>query len=123
MHELTEYSSVSRWLAGSMAPPSRRAQSLDVLRRFCAAEGADPDELIARGNQSRDAKNDIMRRLVKWVEAETDDERQRHEMQNTVRSFFIRNGLRVLTKPYPDVYRRSSPPSSSGGTPAPPAPT
>jgi len=106
MLELTEYRTVSTWLAGSMAPPRQRAQWLEVLKAFCESEGTDPDGLIARGNESRDAKNEIMVHLIRWVKTQTDDENRRHDMQNVVRAFFIRNGLRVLTKPYPDVYRR-----------------
>jgi hypothetical protein len=104
--DLTGYRTVAKWLSESRDPPSRRAQRVDVLRRFCEAEGVDPDGLIALGHESRDSKNDVMRRLTKWVQAQTDDANKQHELQNVVRGFFIRNGLRVLTKPYPDVYRR-----------------
>lgn len=104
--DLTQYKTVFNWLAGSVAPPSRRAQWMDVLRRFCEAEGKDPDALVAEGHESQAAKNEVMKRLVAWVRTQSDSENQQHELQNVVRGFFIRNGLRVLTKPYPDVYKR-----------------
>lgn len=104
--DLTEYRSVARWLSGSVAPPARRRQWLDALRGFCEAEGSDPDALISEGLQSQQAKNEVMKRLVVWVKSRTDDENTQHDLQNAVRGFFIRNGLRVLTKPYPDVYKR-----------------
>lgn len=104
--DLTEYKTVATWLSGSVAPPSRRRQWLDTLRAFCEAQGSDPDALIAEGLQSQQAKNDVMKRLVDWVKTQTDDETKQHDLQNAVRGFFIRNGLRVLTKPYPDVYKR-----------------
>lgn len=104
--DLTQYKTVATWLAGSVAPPSRRAQWLDILRRFCEAEGKDPDALVVEGLSSQAAKNEVMKRLIAWVKTQTDSENQQHELQNVVRGFYIRNGLRVLTKPYPDVYKR-----------------
>jgi hypothetical protein len=104
--DLTSYGTVANWLSGSVAPPSRRAEWVEVLRQFCEAEGKDPDALIAEGLQSQESKNEIMKRLVRWVKTQTDDENKQHDIQTVVRGFFIRNGLRVLTKPYPDVYKR-----------------
>jgi hypothetical protein len=104
--DLTSYGTVATWLSGTVAPPARRAQWLETLRGFCEAEGKDPDQLITEGLQSQEAKNEIMKRLVRWAKTQSDDERQQHDMQTAVRGFFIRNGLRVLTKPYPDVYKR-----------------
>ncbi len=104
--DLTAYGTVANWLSGSVAPPSRRAEWLETLRQFCLAEAKDPDELVAEGLVSQDAKNEIMKRLVRWAKAQTDDETKQHEIQTPIRGFFIRNGLRVLTKPYPDVYKR-----------------
>jgi hypothetical protein len=79
-----------------------------VLQQFCDARGTDPDGLIAQGSVTPDAKNDVMRHLVRWAADQSDDERTRHQIQNVIRGFFNRNGLRVVTKPYPDVYRRQT---------------
>ena len=106
--DISRYQSVTTWLSSLPGTPSLRARQLGILRRFCAAAGSDPDAMIARGLGSRDAKLEAMRRLHQWAEAETSRERERHDLQNVVRSFFITNGLRVLTKPYPDVYGRSA---------------
>ena len=110
---LRRYQTVATWLASLPTVPSVQARHLKVLQRFCVAEWSDPDALIAAGQESRDAKNTTMRRLRRWAEAETSSDRERHDLENVVRSFFISNGLRVLTKPYPDVYRR--PAASANG--------
>lgn len=104
--DLSRYPTVATWLSSLVAPPAARARQLAILGRFCAAEGSDPDSMIARGLDSREAKLDAMRRLRQWAATEGSSEREQHDLENVIRSFFITNGLRVLTKPYPDVYRR-----------------
>lgn len=98
---------MAAWVEALPPAPAAKRRHLDALARWVAAEGADPDQLIAYGRETRDNKLDAMRRLRKWVEAEETTERARHDLQNAVRSFYIFHGLRVLTKPYTDVYKRS----------------
>ena len=105
--ELTEYKTVQLWMAGpvdSMQARLRR-HNLRVLSDFCVHRNIDPDAMIAAA-ATRDAKNDFMRVLKNWVKTYVTDERDRHDAENAVRSFFIANGLRVITKPYSDVYHR-----------------
>ena len=105
--ELSRYATVVTWIARLPNIPTARQRHLQVLARFCAAEEADPDTLIARGLASRDEKLEAMRRLNRWVTTQESTERAQHEIQNSVRSFYLCNGVRVVTKPFPDVYRRA----------------
>ena len=79
-------------------------QRLGVLWSFCDSLGKDPDTIIAEALDERDNKLDYMRHLRRWASDQAHTPHGTHELQNVVRSFFINNGARVLTKPYPDVY-------------------
>ena len=48
-----------------------------------------------------------MRSLKQWVAEIRPGRPRRHEAENAVRSFFIANGMRVIAKPYRDVYHRN----------------
>lgn len=102
--ELQGFPTVAPWVKQLPPMPQVRRRHLDALARWCEAEGADPDALVAKGREGRDAKNDAMRRLKQWVDKQEGSERELHDLQNQVRSFYIFHGLRVLTKPYRDVY-------------------
>ncbi len=80
---------------------------LHVVREFCKAEGKDPDEIIAEARGDRAEKIDYMRRLKRFVKTLTANPTQAHDYENIIRSFFINNGARVVTKPYSDVYNRT----------------
>ena len=80
---------------------------LQVVQEFCKAEGKDPDEMIAEARGDRAEKIDYMRRLKRFVKTLTANPTQAHDYENIIRSFFINNGARVVTKPYPDVYNRT----------------
>ena len=80
---------------------------LQVVQQFCEAEGKDPDEMIAEARGDRAEKIDYMRRLKRFVKTLTPNPMLEHDYENIVRSFFINNGARVVTKPYPDVYNRT----------------
>ena len=108
--QLKEFATVSEWVKALPPMPQVKRKHLDALARWCEAEGSDPDALIAEGRSSRDAKLDAMRRLKAWVDKAEEGERARHDLQNQVRSFYIFHGLRVLTKPYSDVYNRPAEP-------------
>ncbi len=71
--------------------------------------GVDPDTLVAKARADRDAKNGYLKELVAWAKGLPGTDRQRHDAENTIRGFFMKNGFRVVTKPYQDVYRRSGP--------------
>jgi hypothetical protein len=81
---------------------------LQILQQFCEAEGKDPDEIIAEARSDRAEKIDYMRRLKRFAKTLTTNPTLAHDYENIIRSFFINNGARVVTKPYPDVYQRES---------------
>src|SRR5436309_1259905 len=107
--ELAAYGTVAPWVKQLPPMPAVRRRHLDALARWCEAAGTDPDTLIAQGREGREAKNDAMRRLKAWTDEQDGTEREKHDLQNAVRSFYIFHGLRVLTKPYSDVYSRKDP--------------
>jgi hypothetical protein len=80
---------------------------LHIVQQFCKTEGKDPDEIIAEARSDRAEKIDYMRRLKRFVKTLTANPTQAHEYENIIRSFFINNGARVVTKPYSDVYNRT----------------
>jgi len=80
---------------------------LQIVQQFCEAEGKDPDEIITEARSDRAEKIDYMRRLKSFVKTLTPNPTRAHDYENIIRSFFINNGARVVTKPYPDVYNRS----------------
>jgi hypothetical protein len=80
---------------------------LHVVHQFCETEGKDPDEIIAEARGDRAEKIDYMRRLKSFVKTLTANPTLAHDYENIIRSFFINNGARVVTKPYSDVYNRT----------------
>jgi hypothetical protein len=106
---MSDYSSVSCWMGSASTDPIRarlRRRELVVLTDFCVHQQVDPDTMIATATANRDSKNDYMRSLKQWAKSYAPDGRAQHEAENAVRSFFIANGLRVIAKPYRDVYHR-----------------
>lgn len=110
--EFTAYETVARWASSFQSsgfrPVDDRARKLELLEQFCASVGVDPDTLVAKARADREAKNGYLKALVAWSKALPGTDRQRHDAENTIRGFFMKNGFRVMTKPYQDVYRRSS---------------
>ena len=80
---------------------------LQIVRQFCEVEGKDPDEIIAEARSDRAEKIDYMRRLKRFAKTLTANPTLAHDYENIIRSFFINNGARVVTKPYSDVYNRT----------------
>ena len=110
--ELRDQETVKRWIANVDArfhlSECEWQERLTILAEFCADQGMDPDAIIAEARADRAQKINHMRRLRHWVAAAGLDDRRAHDRQNVIRSFFINNGARVITKPYPDVYRRTT---------------
>jgi hypothetical protein len=102
------YASVQHWMevvnARYALSDREWEERLDVLWKFCDSLGKDPDAIIKDALDERNSKLDYMRQLRRWAKEQARSESAAHELQNVVRSFFINNGARVLTKPYPDVY-------------------
>jgi hypothetical protein len=102
------YSSVRHWMevVNVRHGLSEREweERLTVLWSFCESLGKDPDTIIKEALDERGSKLDYMRHLKRWANDQAKGPQATHELQNVIRSFFINNGARVLTKPYPDVY-------------------
>ncbi len=110
--QLRDQETVKRWIANvdaafHLSEPEWQ-ERLTILAEFCAHQGKDPDVIIREARGDRAQKIDHMRRLRYWVAAAGLDDRRAHDRQNVIRSFFIHNGARVITKPYQDVYRRTT---------------
>jgi hypothetical protein len=116
--EFSSYESVARWAASlrssGVRPVDDRPRKLELLEQFCASVGVDPDTMVAKARADRDAKNGYLKGLVAWAKALPGTDRQRHDAENTIRGFFMKNGFRVMTKPYQDVYRRRRSESCGG---------
>lgn len=74
---------------------------LRFLNDFCDEVESDPDHMIQESRSDRNAKNEYMRRLKRFVRGRYPDPRAAHDAENIVRSFFINNGARVFVRPYP----------------------
>ena len=102
------YASVQHWMEVVNSRHSLSegdwTERLGVLWSFCDSLGKDPDAIIRDALDERDSKLDYMRHLRRWASEQSRSLHATHELQNVIRSFFINNGARVLTKPYPDVY-------------------
>lgn len=109
-HALERFATVRQWLdntpATGLRPADERARKLAVLAEFCAYVGCDPDTLIESARGSTDVKNAYLKQLVAWAAGLPRAPRGRHDAENTVRGFFMRNGFRVVARPYRDVYTR-----------------
>jgi hypothetical protein len=109
---MREYQSVQLWMdaVNRMFHLSEAEwdSRLQVLHQFCESEGKDPDAIIADARSDRAEKLDYMRHLKRFVKTLTPSETVAHDYENIVRSFFINNGARVVTKPYSDVYQRTT---------------
>lgn len=102
------YKSVQHWMEVVNSRHNLSEQDwegrLGVLWSFCDSRGQDPDTIIRAALDERESKLDYMRHLRRWANEQAHTPHTVHELQNVIRSFFINNGARVVTKPYPDVY-------------------
>jgi hypothetical protein len=107
------YRSVRNWIesvqATSLRPGADRARRLALISAYASHVGVDPDTIVrtARGDQR--TKNAYLKHLVAWAADLPGSDRARHDAENTIRSFFMRNGFRVVARPYRDVYERGAP--------------
>jgi hypothetical protein len=113
--DLREYKTVQRWLepgsARGFQPVKEDPEAkLAVLAEFCAHIGVDPDTLIATCTDliptGQAERNKHLKSLKQWVAAKNLPDGKATRMENTVRGFFIKNGIKVMTRPYAEVYRR-----------------
>lgn len=111
-HPLLDFATVRTWCEASapigLNPAAERARRLDWLAQYCAAVGSNPDAVVATARGDAEVKNDYLRKLKAWADALPLAERARHDAENAIRGFFMRNGFRVVARPYRDVYQRRS---------------
>ncbi|MGE0486991.1 MAG: hypothetical protein AB7Q81_22765 [Gammaproteobacteria bacterium] len=109
-HPLLAHASARTWIEAGGAPGLRpgadRARKLEWLAQYCAYVEADPDRIIAAARGDAATKNDYLKRLKAWADGLPGSERARHDAENAIRGFFMRNGFRVVARPYRDVYQR-----------------
>ncbi|MGQ0467060.1 MAG: hypothetical protein ACT4QG_17305 [Sporichthyaceae bacterium] len=118
MTDFGDHLTVKKWLAD---PPGRGfqpvkedpAKKVAVLQGFCEHIGIDPDTLIATCTDliptGKAERNRQLKALKDWINSLPDlSETQRTKTENTVRGFFIKNGIKVMTRPYADVYRKTA---------------
>jgi len=116
LETIRQYSSVKLWIErttdSSLRPARDWEKRLGHLRGFCEASGTDPDTMIKESVADTRAKNDHMRNLKQWCSTLPGNDRDRHEAENMIRHFFMKNGMRMMVKPFADVYRRSPNPGA-----------
>jgi hypothetical protein len=100
-----EYASVQAWRHGLAEQwgdePADFDQRLLALERFCELAGRDPDELIAdctreveSGKRIRiKARREYSERIAEFQKSAGADARAQGRLGNTIRSFFIHNGI------------------------------
>lgn len=106
INDIKSYTSVQKWVANVNRyynlSDEEWASRLQTLTDFCRTESTDPDMMIAEALAERSEKIDYMRRLKKFAREQASNPRVAHDLENIVRSFFIHNGARVVTRPYTD---------------------
>ena len=115
MEDLRDYQTVQKWLevpAGRGFQPVREdpAVKVAVLAEFCAHIGVDPDTLIATCTDliptGKAERNKHLKSLKVWIAGQQLSDSKATKTENTIRGFFIKNGIKVMTRPYSEVYRR-----------------
>lgn len=123
MDDLREYKTVQNWLEerpdrGFQPVKEDPQRKIDILAAYCAQIGVDPDTLIETCTDlvpgGTALRNKHLKSLKVWVTTLGLSATSATKTENVVRGFFIKNGIKVMTKPYGDVYRKS--PGSAGRT-------
>ncbi len=116
MTDFREYKTVQNWLTekpGRGFQPVREdpQAKVEVLEKFCAHIGIDPDTLIATCTDliptGKAERNAALKALKGWIRSQELSDTRATKLENQIRGFFIKNGIKVMTRPYSDVYRRS----------------
>lgn len=107
---LKQYMTVARWVQSttesSIAPRRDWPQRLTYLARFCEHMGTDPDSMTKESIADDTAKNNYLRDLKKWIGSQDLSDREKHEAENMLRHYFMKQGFRMMTRPFADVYKR-----------------
>lgn len=109
--QLLRFDTVRTWIenvqSSSLRPAADRRWRLELLQQFCDHIGTDPDAMVRTSRDDARTKSGYLKQLVAWASSLPLSDRARHDAENTIRGFFMRNGFRVVTRPYRDVYQRS----------------
>ncbi|MEZ5215715.1 MAG: hypothetical protein R2705_01270 [Ilumatobacteraceae bacterium] len=109
--DMLEFASVRTWIESTkptgLRPVDDRAKRLALIASYCAAVEADPDTIVERSRGDAATKNRYLKLLVDWAAGQPGSDRAKHDAENLIRGFFMRNGFRVVARPYRDVYRRA----------------
>jgi len=104
MNDIKTYATVQKWIANVNRyynlSDDEWVGRLRIMEDFCSAAGQDPDSMIAEALADRAEKIDYMRRLKSFAKEQSVSRHAAHDLENVVRSFFIHNGARVVTRPY-----------------------
>jgi hypothetical protein len=104
MNDIKSYATVQKWIANVdryyHLGEDEWADRLRIMEDFCRAADQDPDAMIAEALNDRAEKIDYMRRLKSFAKEQSKSRNAAHDLENVVRSFFIHNGARVVTRPY-----------------------
>jgi hypothetical protein len=116
MENLESYATVQKWLAanrgGPLLPrPESPEHRLAVLGAYLDHVGVDPDKLISVSTDLVEGgtatRNGYLKQLKVWLAGQNLPEGERTRRENLIRGFFIANAIKVMTKPYSDVYKRN----------------
>jgi hypothetical protein len=111
--ELAEFATVRKWLEAHArhwnrsAEEVERRQKLEVLRRYCEMAERDPDALVANLFRQTPQGTRIwlkrrraeMARIDEFEGIASGEQRAGREAGNTIRSFFIHNGVSLTATP------------------------
>jgi len=102
--DIRGHASVARWIENVnkyyQLPDEEWQPRLAALEVYCQRAGKSPDAVIEDAISVKGSKPDFMR-LSKQIAKELHgDSREAHDWDGYIRSFFIHNGARVVTRPY-----------------------
>lgn len=104
MDDLRRFPSVARWIENVnkyyALPAEEWAPRLEALRVYCDRAGKDPDAIVREATEVQGTKPDFMRLSKKVAKELHGESREAHDWDGYIRSFFIHNGARVVTRPY-----------------------
>ena len=114
MTDLRDYKTVQKWLEekpmGFQPVKEDPEKKLALLQAYLDHIGVDPDTLIATSTDlvptGSKVRNGHLKSLKVWVSGLDMSESAKTRTENLIRGFFIKNGIKVMTRPYADVYKR-----------------
>ena len=104
MSDVRSFATVQRWIENVnklyQLPDEEWVRRVDALRIYCERAGKDPDAIIKDALEIQGSRPDFMRLSKKVAKELKGDTREAHDWDGHIRSFFIHNGARVVTRPY-----------------------